>query len=155
MPLLSDRELVRRLLRRDAVWAAYALGDLGPNLWPHTRWHQSGEEVALVLHAYHVPILWAAGALTQLLSEISDEARYSVQIRPSALPALERQYRTSGLKKMWRMTVAPEDFRPAGGDGRRPHHRRRRQTLRPRHDDMSDLQHLTGDVPVCSRAFGQ
>jgi predicted GNAT family acetyltransferase len=43
---------------------------------------------------------------------VADEPRYSVQLRPSALPALGGRYRTSSLKRMWRMRLAPQDFRP-------------------------------------------
>ncbi len=100
MALLTDREEIRRLLRRDAVWAAYALGDLSPDLWPATTWHAAGAELALVLRAFSFPILWASGRLESLVDELSGESSYSVQILPTALPALERAYDVTGLKQM-------------------------------------------------------
>ncbi len=113
LPLVTDRGQIRQLLLRDPVWAAYALGDLGPELWPHTTWHREADELALVLRSYSVAILWASGTLAGLGKEIAGEPRYSVQVRPSALPELGRYYRTSHLKRMWRMTLDPQDFRPA------------------------------------------
>ena len=133
MPILTDRDEVRQLLRRDPIWAAYALGDLGPKLWPHTTWHRAGDELALVLRAYHVPILWASGTLEGLVDEVSDAPHYSVQIRPSSLPALSRSYRTEGLKKMWRMRL--EAFRPAQEGG----------TVRLTAADVLDLEGLYAD----------
>ena len=80
-----------------------------------TTWHRAGGELALVLRAYHVPILWASGTPEGLVDEVSDAPHYSVQIRPSSLPALRRRYRTEGLKKMWRMRL--DTFRPAPVEG--------------------------------------
>ena len=113
LPLLTERDQIRQLLQRDPVWAAYALGDLGPELWPHTTWHRAEAELALVLRSYSVAILWASGTLEGLAEEIASEPRYSVQVRPSALPELARYYRTSHLKRMWRMTLDSREFRPA------------------------------------------
>lgn len=113
MPFIKDRDEIRQLLRRDPVWAAYALGDLGPEWWPHTTWHRAEEELALVLRCYATPILWASGTLDGLAEEIAGEPGYSVQVRPSSLPALGRYYRTSSLKQMWRMTLPAGHFRPA------------------------------------------
>jgi len=133
MPILTDREEVRQLLHRDAIWAAYALGDLGADMWPKTTWHRAGDELALVLRAYHVPILWASGTLEGLVDEFSDAPHYSVQIRPSALPALSRSYRTGGLKKMWRMRL--KAFRLAPVEG----------ALRLTAADLPDLERLYAD----------
>jgi ribosomal protein S18 acetylase RimI-like enzyme len=113
MPPLTDRQEIRQLLWRDPVWAVYALGDLGPQWWPHTRWHRSGEEVALVLRAYATPILWASGSLEGLEDELAAEPRYSVQVRPESLPVLARRYDLSGIKRMWRMRLDPANFRPS------------------------------------------
>lgn len=113
MPLLTDRAEIRQLLYRDPVWAAYALGDLGADLWPHTSWHRAGDQLALVLRSYDMPILWASGDLAGLEDEVAVEERFSVQVRPSSVPALSRHYRTEHLKPMWRMTLHPADFRPA------------------------------------------
>ncbi len=113
MALLTDRDEIRRLLQRDPVWAAYALGDLGMDLWPHTCWHLAGEQLALVLRAYSMPILWASGDLLGLADEVANEQRYSVQVRPSSMAELGRFYDVSGLKRMWRMTVEPGAFRPS------------------------------------------
>ena len=113
LPLLTDRGQIRQLLQRDPVWAAYALGDLSPELWPHTTWHRADHELALVLRSYPVAILWASGTLEGLTEEIASEPRYSVQVCPSSLPQLSRYYRTSNLKRMWRMTLDSREFRPA------------------------------------------
>lgn len=110
---MTDRDEIRRLLKRDPVWAVYALGDLGDELWPKTSWHRAGDELALVLRAFSVPILWSSGHLDELVDTVADEPRYSVQVRPDALPALSRRFQTSGLKEMWRMRLDAEDFRPS------------------------------------------
>ncbi len=119
MPELTDRAEIRQLLSRDPIWAAYALGDLGADLWPYTSWHRAGDQLALVLRAYQMPILWASGDLVGLADEIAVEERFSVQVRPSSISALSRHYRTEHLKRMWRMTLHPADFRPAADDAER------------------------------------
>lgn len=119
MPLLTHRAGIRELLHRDPIWAAYALGDLGEDLWPHTTWHQAGDQLALILRSYDMPILWASGDLAGLEDEVAREPRFSVQVRPSSVPALNRHYRTERLKSMWRMTLRPSDFRPAAGSAER------------------------------------
>ncbi|MBY0508505.1 MAG: GNAT family N-acetyltransferase [Bryobacteraceae bacterium] len=111
MPQIHQPDQVRRLLQRDPAWAAYALGDLGPSLWPHTAWFQHDDELALILRAYHVPILWASGTLAGLGDEVAVVPRFSVQVRPESLPVLSQHYRTEALKRMWRMRL--DRFRPA------------------------------------------
>lgn len=53
--------MVRHLLRRDAVWSAYALGDLDPRRAGFCEWYVRGESVALLYREFDEPILFAMG----------------------------------------------------------------------------------------------
>ena len=62
---LRDRERIRAWLRRDAGVHVYALADLDPGFWPHTRWFASedasGELDALLLildEGLSIPIVY-------------------------------------------------------------------------------------------------
>ena len=112
MAITQDREEIRALLRRDPVWSLYALGDMGPAQWPHTTWHRTSDELALVYKAYSIPILWGAGTLKDVAAAVLQEPRYSVQLRPEAIPALASSYSTGGLKRMWRMSMNRRRFQP-------------------------------------------
>lgn len=105
---------IRTRLRRDPAWAAYALGDLADACVRHTTWHTAGEATALVYREFPTPILWAQGEgrdLAQVIDDIPDEPVYILQIRPPAVPPLERRYRMEYLHPMWRMALDPARFR--------------------------------------------
>jgi ribosomal protein S18 acetylase RimI-like enzyme len=116
MPLVTDPDHIRTSLRKDPIWAAYALGDLSPESFPYCRWHHCGGAIALVFRRYETPILWTSGEgsdLTAVLEEVGPEPRLDLQVREEALPALAAQYEWFSLRTMMRMAVRREDFRPA------------------------------------------
>ena len=53
MPRLHDRDPIRAILNRDRPWAVYALGDLDPEHFVHTRWHVAEGGRALSMQTRH------------------------------------------------------------------------------------------------------
>lgn len=119
MPQLFDLAVVRAILQSDAVWCAYALGDLEPSLAAKCSWYwNDGNFGALVLifRGYSPPILFVTGqpeVVNPLLSEIALEPVLSLHIQPEIVPLLTAHYRIAKEEADWRMAVRVEDFRTA------------------------------------------
>src|SRR2546425_4283366 len=68
------------------------------------------------------PVIFALGSaerLASLFREIEQPALV-LHVRPEALAAIETRYRTAEVRPQWRMTLAPEQFRPVpSGDASR------------------------------------
>jgi GNAT superfamily N-acetyltransferase len=116
MPSLADLIRVRAILETDRPWAAYALGDLSPGLVEHAEWFGSEDDRALLLlhRGFDPPILFALGdaaRVVPLLEEIRAPA-ISLQVRPEMLSPMSVRYTSTWVRPMWRMTLAPERFRP-------------------------------------------
>ena len=52
LPRLTDKDEIRRRLRRDPGWSVYALGDLAEPMFPKTSWFEPG--LTLILRDYGV-----------------------------------------------------------------------------------------------------
>lgn len=126
---------IRNRLWQDPAWAAYAIGDLGPSFAPHCEWLTQDGELALILRAFDVPVLWAMGAgFAGALERLAEEPRVSLTIRQEAEPELAGHFDTSSLRLMWRMHL--RSFQPAPTTG----------TVRLGTDDLAAIQKLyTGD----------
>jgi ribosomal protein S18 acetylase RimI-like enzyme len=63
-----DLDRIQQILRRDPVWAAYALADLQPAFQPYCQWQigesAEGEGVVLLFTALHPPIIFTMGPVT-------------------------------------------------------------------------------------------
>ena len=59
MPRLTDKNEIRTRLRRDPAWSVYALGDLGPSMFPKTLWFVP--DLTLVVQDFGTAILFAMG----------------------------------------------------------------------------------------------
>src|SRR3990170_568156 len=102
MPRVTDLGRVRAILESDRPWAAYALGDLSPDLVEHAEWFAGDDDHAVVLlyRAFDVPILFALGdadRVARLLDEI-DVPAMLLQVRPEVLTtasALTGRYTTT------------------------------------------------------------
>lgn len=124
----TERNRIREFLQRDRVWGAYALADLEPGLWEHTRWFGAGEEreaLALVFLGFAMPVVVALGDGEE--AERALEEALGVGRRPPAATYFvvkagqlgwvrERCGRLSVMPTQ-RMTVEEEGFRAAGTDG--------------------------------------
>jgi ribosomal protein S18 acetylase RimI-like enzyme len=99
-----DAATIHNILEHDRVWAAYALGDLSPELAAHCEWFVSpGPPAALLLlfRAFDPPVLFAQGdsdALTSLVAQVT-EPIVTIQARRDLVPS---------PRAMWRMALDGE-----------------------------------------------
>ena len=122
-----DRELVRRFLRTDEVFAAYALADTDDLEFARTRWgvaFEAGEPVALVMEYRGVSPqpLFVMGDPAGISAIVRDTIRPRisyVSVRQSAVPALRTRYRVDAPAPMVRMLVTRSEFRPLVGEAAR------------------------------------
>lgn len=119
--VLTNLAIVRALLDRDRDWAAYAIGDLAPGYIEHCKWHapDTGAPALLLLYGgFDPPITFAMGDprdLGALFREIT-APHISLHVRPDALEAMEHVYVPTGTRRMQRMVLRPQAFRPAPFD---------------------------------------
>ena len=126
MPRIYNPADIRAILETDRAWAVYALGDLAPAFFPSCEWYAEpggGPALALLYRRFETPVLLTLGnaaALNRILDEIKDEHRMYLSLRPEALPLVRARWTVRNEMAMWRMTVAPTDFRPAPLEGVEP-----------------------------------
>ena len=101
MPRLSDRNIIRTILRRDPAWCVYALGDLSAEMFPKTEWFTP--DLSLVLKDYGTSILFAmgAGSVREALEHVSWPVH--LQVQADALEVIAQHARVEHVKTMWRM----------------------------------------------------
>ena len=102
MARLTDKNEIRTLLRRDAAWSVYALGDLAPRMFPKTSWFQP--DLTLIVQDYGTAILFAMGpgSVHEALDCVTGPVH--LQVQRDALDAVARHRAVSSLRLMWRMT---------------------------------------------------
>jgi ribosomal protein S18 acetylase RimI-like enzyme len=125
MPGLTDRTRIRALLETDRRWAVYALGDLRPGYFEDSTWlipADGSPAIALLYHAFSTPVLLTVGDaahLRSLLGEIEealgDTREMYLSVRPDVKQLLAERYEIRFAKRMHRMVLQPELFRPAAG----------------------------------------
>ncbi len=141
MPPVTDPAAIRAILQTDPRWAVYALGDLAPALFERCLWLRSeGEPPALLLlyRGFETPVLFALGDAAKvqtLLDELGHDGKLYLHVRPENLPALQQRCEIVQADAMWRMTLAPADYRPAPTDA----------ALRLGPGDLAALQRLYAD----------
>lgn len=101
MPLLTDKDQIRALLRADRRWCVYALGDLSPRMFAKCAWFTP--DLTLVLHDYGTSILFAHG--TGSIREALDHVTWPVhlQLQPDGLDEVARHAHVTDVKQMIRM----------------------------------------------------
>ena len=106
MPRLTDKNVIRAILRRDPAWCVYALGDLSPEMFPKTEWFTP--DLSLVLKDYGTSILFAmgAGSVGEALGAVTWPVH--LQVRSDALDAIGRHAQVTDTRDMWRMTWTGE-----------------------------------------------
>lgn len=121
--VLSDKEEILAFLQQDRTYAAYAIGDLEPSLFAHCQWfgaEYDGEMQALALFftGLQPPALFimgnTGGVATILDSALQPERAYFT-CRAEYLPVVEAYYALDEIEHMFRMAIAPADFRPFPG----------------------------------------
>jgi ribosomal protein S18 acetylase RimI-like enzyme len=101
MPLLTDKNQIRTILRRDPAWCVYALGDLSPRMFPKCQWF--APDLTLVLHDYGTSILFAhgTGSIREALNHVTWPVH--LQVKQDALDEVARHATVTSIKRMIRM----------------------------------------------------
>ena len=124
---LDDKKEILAFLRQDRFYAAYAIGDLEPDFFPQCEWFAAGAEghiQALALHfigldPHALFTMGASDGLSLILGSALRPERVYFMGRSEHLPAIQAFYSLGEIKKMLRMTVHDEDFRPVTGKAHR------------------------------------
>lgn len=117
---LADSAQITAFLEKDHWYAAYAIGDLEPNLFEQCRWYSAelaGESrsLALLFEGLDPPALFLMGEPTGLTMILGAALRPDIvqfTCRESHLAALQTHYQTGEIDRMLRMTLSAVDFRP-------------------------------------------
>lgn len=126
MPQLTDRASIRRILEADRLWAVYALADLEPGFFKHTRWFSSAGEgpgVALIYSGFGVPVLITIGKVEEfraILDEVEatlNPPQLYIVVQPEIIPLLRERYELSQEKAMQRMVLDPTRYQSGVMDG--------------------------------------
>ena len=123
--LTTDKDQIEAFLRRDPVYAAYAIGDLEPEHAPFCTWRLAevdGHIRALALEYRRIepPVLLTiveAEGIEAIFDKAALPDRCTMVAQAEHLPVFQAHYDVSGdqIYHMVRMKLAPEAFRPAGG----------------------------------------
>jgi ribosomal protein S18 acetylase RimI-like enzyme len=117
---LTDKKEIFEFLDTDRLYAAYAIGDLEPDLFGQTLWvgaNVAGQlrTLALLYKGLDPPALFLMGeatALTAILRLRMRPERVYLTCRERHLPAVHAFYSTETPIPMWRMMVNRKRFRP-------------------------------------------
>ena len=101
MPLLTDKDQIRAILRRDPRWCVYALGDLTPRMFGKCQWF--APDLTLVLHDYGTSILFAhgTGSIREALTHVASPVH--LQVQRDALEEITRHATVTNERQMIRM----------------------------------------------------
>lgn len=121
---LTDRSEILTYLETDRLYAAYAIGDLEPELFAQSTWvgaKEANRLQALVLHfrGLKLPALLLMGdtdGLRAILEEAPCPERVHLTCRTEHLPMTRDFYTWKKTTPMWRMVLQPRSFRPVKGD---------------------------------------
>ena len=120
---LNDKEQILAFLQQDRIYAAYAIGDLEPSLFAHCQWfgvEDDGETQALALFftGLQPPAFFTMGdsdGVAAILDSALQPERAYFTCRAEHLPVVEASYALDEVEEMFRMAIAPADFRPIPG----------------------------------------
>ncbi len=120
---LTDRDTIRARLGPEGTYAAYALAQLAPSLFPRSEWWSASGSAssALVLHSRGGlgPALLTVGdaaALDVLLGLHPGPRTSFASFRPEHLEAVQRHFLLTRKELMVRMSITTETFRPVKGE---------------------------------------
>jgi ribosomal protein S18 acetylase RimI-like enzyme len=120
---LSNKKEILAFLQQDRLYAAYAIGDLEPSLFAQCQWfgaEDDGEMRALALFftGLRPPALFTMGdtdGVAAILDSALQPRRAYFTCRTEHLPVVEAFYALDEIEEMFRMAIAPADFRPFPG----------------------------------------
>jgi ribosomal protein S18 acetylase RimI-like enzyme len=118
-----DPGTARDFLETDRLWAAYALGDLDPNLNKLSEWYAAEDDrrlrsLVLLFKGFDPPALFAMGdaqGVATILGSALRAPRVYLSLRDEHMPAVRAHYRLGAVEPMWRMALRPAEFRPVRG----------------------------------------
>jgi RimJ/RimL family protein N-acetyltransferase len=116
-----DKEVILDYLKTDRSYAAYAIGDLQPELFGMTEWagaENAGQirAIALLYKGLDPPALFLMGepaGLTSVLRLRMRPRRVYLTCREQHRPVVQAFYNTESASPMWRMTLTRRDFQPS------------------------------------------
>jgi len=118
MPVTDDSAILRKILREDPAWCAFALADLAPPYSEYARWHLAADGRALLLEygGLDTPVLFAHGRAADLVALLAEVGRreFYINVKLEFADAL----RSSGWEirpelRMWRMVLDAARFAAA------------------------------------------
>ena len=121
---LTDKSQILAYLETDRLYAAYAVGDLEPEMFAQSTWagaEQASQLQALVLHfrGLRLPALFLMGdadGLRAILENVLCPERVYLTCLPEHLPVTRDFYAWDEAIPMWRMVLQPAYFWPVEGD---------------------------------------
>jgi GNAT superfamily N-acetyltransferase len=149
VPRLTDPKRIRKTLDRDREWAAYAIGDLSPGFIEHCEWHAPAHHdnaLVLLYRGFNPPIVFAIGApadLRELFGELA-APEISLHIRPETLDAMRGIYVPQAIRRIQRMVLRPDAFKPVPDSDVRPLGERDLEAVTALYRDG----HERGDAPA-------
>jgi len=143
---LTDKAQILAALETDRLYAAYAIGDLEPELFAECTWvgaSEAGRVQALALHyrGLEPPALFLmgeTGGLRAILAGAMCPGRVYLTCRAEHLAMTREFYAWDEVESMWRMVLQRTKFRPVEGDWVR---------LTPAHaDELAELYAFGGGI---------
>jgi ribosomal protein S18 acetylase RimI-like enzyme len=121
---LTDRTEILAFLERDRLYAAYAIGDLEPEMFQHSHWYLAeadGAARSLILRftALDPDVLFLMGdaaGLAVILGSALRLRRVFVCAMPEHLSTLRSFYRLGQPERVARMVLDVNAFRPVSGE---------------------------------------
>jgi len=121
---LTDKSQILAYLETDRLYAAYAIGDLEPEMSAQSAWagaERDGRMEALVLYytGLKPPALFLMGGadgLRAILENVLCPERVYLTCRTKHLPMTRDFYEWNEMIPMWRLVLPPAHFRPVEGD---------------------------------------
>ncbi len=114
---------IHRFLQGDRFYAAYAIGDLEPDLLKECEWYaavKDGEMTTLCLRFTglrpdRIFVMGLAEGLAPVLDSVLKSQRAHFAVRSDHLRVLTRFYSLQAIDEMFRMVLVPEEFSPVDG----------------------------------------
>jgi ribosomal protein S18 acetylase RimI-like enzyme len=121
---LNEKSQILNYLNTDRLYAAYAIGDLEPELFAQSTWGgatQDNRLQALALHfrGLQLPAFFLMGnphGLRAILKNVLCPERVYLTCRPEHLALTRIFYTWDKIIPMWRMVLPPSSFQPVEND---------------------------------------